>query len=244
MKANIVKRNWVVEWFDERMCFHMPSLTMANDGTLLTVWNGGFMQWNDDPRAATLTIGVHPEPGSDKWSNPRRSAATCATPAMTLFSSRTGRGRSSSFTPSSWTPRSTSPTGATDATSSGPANLRRRPHLAVRQTLRHHPPATPPTTASSCPDGTMVFASTSSEIPGQIFRRRADLHLFTTEKPGEAGPCSTPSDGNLIRSPPQCYRPDGTIRMFTVPVPAMAGWGTAGNCSLPLYTAEVGTAAA
>ena len=37
MKAAIIERNWVVEWFDERQCYHMPSLTMAPDGTLLAV---------------------------------------------------------------------------------------------------------------------------------------------------------------------------------------------------------------
>ena len=49
MNAAIIERNWVVEWFDERQCYHMPSLTMAPDGTLLAVWNGGFLQWNGDP---------------------------------------------------------------------------------------------------------------------------------------------------------------------------------------------------
>ena len=44
MKAAIIERNWVVEWFDERQCYHMPSLTMAPDGTLLAVWNGGFLR--------------------------------------------------------------------------------------------------------------------------------------------------------------------------------------------------------
>ena len=24
MKATIVDRKWVVEWFDERQCYHMP----------------------------------------------------------------------------------------------------------------------------------------------------------------------------------------------------------------------------
>ena len=31
MNAAIIERNWVVEWFDERQCYHMPSLTMAPD---------------------------------------------------------------------------------------------------------------------------------------------------------------------------------------------------------------------
>ncbi len=34
MKATIIERNWVVEWFDERQCYHMPSLTMADNGDL------------------------------------------------------------------------------------------------------------------------------------------------------------------------------------------------------------------
>ena len=42
MKATIVDRKWVVEWFDERQCYHMPSLTLAPNGNLLAVWNGGF----------------------------------------------------------------------------------------------------------------------------------------------------------------------------------------------------------
>ena len=40
MKARIVDRRWVVEWFDERQCYHMPSLTLADNGNLLAVWNG------------------------------------------------------------------------------------------------------------------------------------------------------------------------------------------------------------
>ena len=29
MQAKIIDRKWVVEWFDERQCYHMPSLTLA-----------------------------------------------------------------------------------------------------------------------------------------------------------------------------------------------------------------------
>ncbi|MFR8460127.1 MAG: hypothetical protein ACLVEX_02660 [Ruthenibacterium lactatiformans] len=42
MQAKIIDRKWVVEWFDERQCYHMPSLTLADNGNLLAVWNGGF----------------------------------------------------------------------------------------------------------------------------------------------------------------------------------------------------------
>ena len=30
MQAKIIDRKWVVEWFDERQCYHMPSLTLAD----------------------------------------------------------------------------------------------------------------------------------------------------------------------------------------------------------------------
>jgi hypothetical protein len=71
MQAKIIDRKWVVEWFDERQCYHMPSLTMADNGNLLTVWNGGFLQWNGDPmgRDAKDWVSVL-EPGAENWSNP------------------------------------------------------------------------------------------------------------------------------------------------------------------------------
>ena len=71
MNAAIIERNWVVEWFDERQCYHMPSLTMAPDGTLLAVWNGGFLQWNGDPMGRDAKDWVSRlEPGAKSWSNP------------------------------------------------------------------------------------------------------------------------------------------------------------------------------
>lgn len=71
MNAAIIERNWVVEWFDERQCYHMPSLTMAPDGTLLAVWNGGFLQWNGDPMGRDAKDWVSRlELGAKSWSNP------------------------------------------------------------------------------------------------------------------------------------------------------------------------------
>lgn len=71
MKAKIIERNWVVEWFDERQCYHMPSLTLAENGDLLAVWNGGFLQWNGDPmgRDAKDWVSILPR-GGHVWSNP------------------------------------------------------------------------------------------------------------------------------------------------------------------------------
>ena len=78
MNAAIIERNWVVEWFDERQCYHMPSLTMAPDGTLLAVWNGGFLQWNGDPMGRDakdwvsrlepgLTVTAEIDPGGGQY---------------------------------------------------------------------------------------------------------------------------------------------------------------------------------
>ena len=71
MKAKILEEKWLLEWFDERMCYHMPSLTLADNGNMLAVWNGGFLQWNGDPmgRDAQDWVSVL-EPGAEKWSNP------------------------------------------------------------------------------------------------------------------------------------------------------------------------------
>lgn len=86
MNAAIIERNWVVEWFDERQCYHMPSLTMAPDGTLLAVWNGGFLQWNGDPMGRDAKDWVSRlEPGAKVGAIPTPSAATSAIAATTPF---------------------------------------------------------------------------------------------------------------------------------------------------------------
>ena len=71
MQAKVLEQKWLLEWFDERMCYHMPSLTKADNGNLLAVWNGGFLQWNGDPmgRDAQDWVSIL-EPGAEKWSNP------------------------------------------------------------------------------------------------------------------------------------------------------------------------------
>lgn len=86
MNAAIIERNWVVEWFDERQCYHMPSLTMAPDGTLLAVWNGGFLQWNGDPMGRDAKDWVSRlEPGAKAGAIQTPSAATSAIAATTPF---------------------------------------------------------------------------------------------------------------------------------------------------------------
>lgn len=86
MNAAIIERNWVVEWFDERQCYHMPSLTMAPDGTLLAVWNGGFLQWNGDPMGRDAKDWVSRLERAQKAGAIRTpSAATSAIAATTPF---------------------------------------------------------------------------------------------------------------------------------------------------------------
>ena len=86
MNAAIIERNWVVEWFDERQCYHMPSLTMAPDGTLLAVWNGGFLQWNGDPMGRDAKDWVSDSSWAQKaGAIPTPSAATSAIAATTPF---------------------------------------------------------------------------------------------------------------------------------------------------------------
>ena len=49
----------------------MPSLTLAPDGSLLAVWNGGFLQWNGDPMGRDAKDWVSRlAPGEKTWSNP------------------------------------------------------------------------------------------------------------------------------------------------------------------------------
>lgn len=87
-------------------------------------------------------------------------------------------------------------------------------------------------------DGTIVFASTSSELPDRYF---GAIRIYFSHDDGETfepGPLLAADDGNLIREPALCLRPDGTLRLFTRTCPGNTGWGTAGNRSLPSYTAE------
>ena len=72
MQAKIIDRKWVVEWFDERQCYHMPSLTLADNGNLLAVWNGGFLQWNGDPMGRRQRLGVCAGAGRKRMVEPGR----------------------------------------------------------------------------------------------------------------------------------------------------------------------------
>ena len=228
MKATIVDRKWVVEWFDERQCYHMPSLTLAPNGNLLAVWNGGFLQWNGDPmgRDAKDWVSVL-EPGAEAWSNPDAVGCDirycCHDPIF--IQNRKGEiillyakflDTEVNFT--TW--------------------CNGRDELWMRKTTdggRTWLPARPANIQSGhasndsvlLPDGTIVFASTSSEIRDRYF---GAVRVYLSHDDGETwekGALLSAADGNLIREPALCLRPGGVIRMFTRTCPGATGWATA-----------------
>lgn len=239
MKARIIERKWVLEWFDERMDYHMPSLTLAPNGSLLCVWNGGFMQWNGDPmgRDANNWVSVL-RPGEEKWSLPDAVGCdiryACHDPIfiknkqgeiILLYAkfldtainySTWCNGRDELWT------RKTSDGGETWLPAK-PAGINIG-HASNDSVL--------------LPNGSIVFAATSSELSGKYF---GAIRVYISHDDGatfELGPLLFADDGNLIREPALCLRPDGVIRMFTRTCPGNTGWGEAGGLSLPSYTCE------
>lgn len=239
MKAEILERNWVVEWFDERQCYHMPSLTLAPDGSLLAVWNGGFLQWNGDPMGRDAKDWVSRlAPGEKTWSNPDAVGCDirycCHDPIfiknkkgeiILLFAKFLDT--EVNFT--TW--------------------CNGRDELWMRKTTdsgRTWEPAVPAGIQSGhasndsvlLPDGTIVFASTSTELPEYYF---GAVRIYRSHDDGgswEKGALLTAADGNRIREPAVCLRPDGRLLLFTRTCPGTAGWGTEGGKSLPSYRAE------
>lgn len=239
MKAEVIKRRWVLEWFDERMDYHMPSLTLANNGNLLCVWNGGFMQWNGDPmgRDANNWVSIL-TPGSDNWSTPDAVGCdiryACHDPIF--IKNRQGeitllfaKFLDTVVNYSTW--------------------CNGRDELWTRKTLDGGvtwQPAAPAGINSGhasndsvlLPDGSIVFAATSSELKDKYF---GAIRVYISSDDGKTfqlGPLLAADDGNLIREPALCLRPHGVIRMFTRTCPGNTGWGEAGGVSLPSYTCE------
>ena len=185
MKAEIIDRKWVVEWFDERQCYHMPSLTLADNGSLLAVWNGGFLQWNGDPmgRDAKDWVSVL-EYGASEWGNPDAVGNDirycCHDPVflknkkgeiILLFAKFLDtevnfttwcNGRDELWT------RKTKDGGRTWAEPAKPAGIQSG-HASNDSVL--------------LPDGTIVFASTSSEIPDKYF---GAVRIYLSHDDGES----------------------------------------------------------
>ena len=238
MKAEIIGRKWVVEWFDERQCYHMPSLTAANDGSLIAVWNGGFLQWNGDPmgRDAKDWVSVL-RPGADRWSEPDAVGCDirycCHDPVFV----KNRRGEIillfAKFL---------------DTEVNFTAWCGGRDELWTRVTKdngRTWEPACPAGIHSGhasndsvlLPDGTIVLASTSTESKEHYF---GAVQVYISRDDGktwEKSALLTADDGSLIREPALCLRPNGVIRMFTRTCAGSVGWGD-GIRSLVSYTSE------
>ena len=238
MKATIEKRQWVVEWFDERQCYHMPSLTLADNGNLVAVWNGGFLQWNGDPmgRDAKDWVSVL-TPGAKRWSNPDAVGCDirycCHDPVF--MKNRKGEiillfakflDTEVNFTTwcngrdELWMRKSSD--GGLTWSPAVPAGIRSG-HASNDAVLLK--------------DGTIVLASTSSEMKDRYF---GAVRIYLSRDDGEtfeAGALLFAEDGNLIREPALCLRPDGTLRLFTRTCPSSTGWGD-GARSLVSYTAK------
>lgn len=238
MKAEIIKRGWVLEWFDERMDYHMPSLTMAEDGTLLAVFNGGFMQWNGDPMGRDAQDWVcRLEPDSNEWTRPDAVGCDIQYACHDPIFIKNKKGEIILLYAKFM-----------DTVTNYLNWCNGHDELWVRKTLdggRTWLPAKPSGITSGhasndsvlLPSGRIVFASTSSELPDKYF---GAIRVYYSDDDGESwiqGPILSADDGNLIREPAICLRPDGTIRMFTRTCPGNTGWG-AGIKSLVSYTAE------
>lgn len=238
MQAKIIDRKWVVKWFDERQCYHMPSLTCAENGNLIAVWNGGFLQWNGDPmgRDANDWVSVL-KPDAKEWSNPEAVGSDirycCHDPVF--VKNRKGeiillyaKFLDTEINVSNW--------------------CNGRDELWMRKTRdcgRTWEPAYPAGINSGhasndsvlLKDGTIVLASTSSEIPGKYFGAVRIYRSLDDGDTWEKGPILYANDGNLIREPALCIRPDQSILMFTRTCSGKEGWGD-NVPSLVSYTAK------
>lgn len=239
MKAKIIKRDWVVEWFDERQCYHMPSLTMANDGSLLAVWNGGFLQWNGDPMGRDAKDWVSRlAPGAEKWSNPEAVGCDIRYACHDPIFMKNKKGEilllfakflDTEVNFSNW------------CDGHDELWIRKSADNGITwQPERHSGINSGHASNDSVllPSGRMVFASTSSELPEKYF---GAIRVYYSDDDGDTWQSSailSADDGNLIREPAICLRPDGTLLLFTRTCPGNAGWGTAGNQSLVSYTAQ------
>ena len=175
MKATIIERNWVVEWFDERQCPGPADRPAAGPWrTTAICWRSGTAafcsgtgtQWAGTPRTGCpyCPVGDTCGPIRTPW------AVTYATAAMTPFSSKTTGERSSSSLPSFWTRRPISSPGAMAGTSCGcgrPGAGEARRHPVRPRLQRQRPPAG----RHHC------LRLYQQRAAGQIFRRGAHLSL-------------------------------------------------------------------
>ena len=248
MKAEIIQRKWLLEWFDERMCYHMPSLTLADNGNLLAVWNGGFMQWNGDPmgRDAQDWVSIL-EPGASAWSNPEAIGGdirySCHDPIFVKNAAGEiillyAKFLDSVCNYSTWCNgrdeiwwRKTAD-GGRSWTPGAPTALKNGAGFAPIRTGH------PSNDGVVLDDGTIVFAATSTEKADYYF---GAIRIYRSTDGGstwQEGPLLIAPDGNKIREPALVLRPDGTLRIFSRTCPKDTNWGAGKIPAPPCYTCE------
>ena len=237
MEARILERKWVQEWFDERQCNHMPSLTLGYGGTLLATWCGGMEHWNGDPMGHDCTVWLSRlEKGAAEWSTIEGVGTDIryACHNGSFFRNRHGEIQlvfakflDTSKNNSKWC-ADRDRLWSTKSADGG------RTWQSAREV------AIPLIGFAACdglllPNGDMLMAVTSNEVPDRYFgavrilRSTDDGETWSLEELLQA------DDGTKIREPAMTLRPDGSIVMLTRTCPAELGWGTGQSLQIYAY---------
>lgn len=237
VKARIVERTWVQEWFDERQCNHMPSLMVGYDGTLLATWCGGMLDWNGDPMGKDCTVWLSRlEKGADAWSVvqgvgtdiryachnggffPNRHGEI-----LLVFAKFLDTGRNNA----TWC-------GGRDklwSAKSKDGGLTWYPAEETNIPLIGHPACD----GVLLDNGDMLMACSSTEIPERYFGAIRILRSTDDGQSWEPEELLTADDATNIREPAMALRPDGSIVMMTRACPAGLGWGTGQEITIYAY---------
>ena len=235
MNAGIAERKWVQEYFDERQCNHMPSLTLGYDGTLLATWCGGQLHWNGDPMDRDCTIWLSRlEKGASEWSTIEGVGTDIryACHNGSFFKNRHGEiiiifakflDTSINFT--TWC-------GGRDplwSVKSKDGGLTWLPATPTNIPLIGHPACD----GLLLDNGDMLMAITSSENLDCDFGTVRVLRSTDDGESWEPEMLLKTDDGTKIREPAMTLRPDGSIVMCTRACPVDMSWGR--DIELTLY---------
>ena len=227
MKAKIVERNWVQEWFDERQCNHMPSLTLGYSGTLLATWCGGRADWNGDPMDSDCNIWLSRlEKGAKRWGHIEAVGTDMkyACHNGSFFRNRHGeillifaKFLDTLHNKLNWCNKRDK----LWFRKSKDGGLTWLPNKETNIPLIGHPS----NDGILLSNGNMLMAISSSEDPDLPF---GAVRILRSEDDGETWNIESlikAIDGTKIREPVLVLRPDGNIVMFTRACPADLNWG-------------------
>ncbi len=227
MKARIIERKWIQEWFDERWSNHMPSLTLGYDDTLLATWSGGLMTWFADPASRGSCIWTSRlEQSAKEWSVPEALGSDMKYACHDDVFIKNRRGdifvmygkflhtdvNTSAWCKSSsklWTKKSKD--GGLTWLPAVETNLPMIGHASNDGLL--------------LPNGDMLIAISSNEDPERFLGNVRILRSTDDGETWQVEDLLKTEDGTLIREPAITLRPDGSILMFTRACPADMSWG-------------------